>query len=266
MDKIFRVAAVQMDCAAYEPERNFATAERLLQNAAARGAVLAVLPELFNTGYRVEDRDRELAHPVPGAVTERMSAIGRTLDMFIAGAVIERDGERLYDTAILVGPDGFVGSYRKNNLWAREVERFARGETLPVHDIGFCRLGLQICYDIGFPEGARILSIQGADIVAYTSAFGMARLYAWDLASRARALENGSYVIACNRCGVEKGETQFAGASRIIGPRGNVLASAGDGEDVIVAEVDFGEMRKQRSALPYLKNLRRDIAASYYRA
>lgn len=266
MNRTFKVAAVQMDCVLYEPERNFAAVERLLGEAAEKGAVLAVVPELFDTAYRVEDRDGELAHVIPGAVTERMSDIGRRLKMHIVGAVIERDGDRLYDTAVLVGPDGFVGAYRKGNLWGGETDRFVRGETYHVYDIGFCKLGLQICYDIGFPEGARILAFQGADVVAYSSAFGMARLYSWDLASRARALENGNYVIACNRWGIEKGETQFAGASRIVGPKGNILASARDGEDVIVAEIDLDEIQNQRSALPYLKDLRRDIVAGYYRA
>ena len=105
------------------------------------------------------------------------------------------------------------------------------------------------------PEGARKLAQAGAQIIVYTSAFGRARGYAWDLASRARALENGVFVLACNRCGQEK-DTSYGGLSRIVAPNTTVLAGAGaDGEAVVMADIDLAEIEAQRQAIPYLKDL-----------
>ncbi|MDR3331831.1 MAG: carbon-nitrogen hydrolase family protein [Synergistaceae bacterium] len=265
MGKIFKVAAAQMDCIPEDVSGNLTAAEGLLRLAAAGGAVLVVLPELFDTGYRVEKRDNELASTIPGPTTDRITAVCRAEKIFATGTLIERSEGKLYDTAFLTGPDGLIGTYRKTALWGGEVDRFEKGNSYPVFDIGICKVGIQICYEIGFPEGARILSLQGADVILYPSAFGAPRLYAWDLASRARALENGCYVIACNRSGSERGDTVFGAHSRIVNPLGDIIASAAEDYEVITAEVDLGEIEKQRTALPYLSDLRRDLAADYYR-
>jgi predicted amidohydrolase len=259
----FKVAAIQMDCVPFDVTANLGTAERLIEVAADRGAVLAVLPELFDTGYRVEERDNELASTIPGPTTDTIADICDKRGIFVAGTQIERVGDKIYDTAFLVGPKGLVGIYRKIALWGAEVDRFERGDQYGVFNIGFCKVGLQICYEIGFPEGARILALRGAEVIIYPSAFGALRHYAWDLASRSRALENGLYVIACNRSGCEKGDTQFAADSRITNPKGEILAYASKDYDVITADVNLNEITKQREAIPYLRDLNRDLAASY---
>lgn len=272
MSNIFKVAAVQMDCVLADVQANLQTAEKLIRQAAAEGAQLVVVPELFATGYRVEEQDGELAEPIPGKTTAWMTKLCQELRIYLVGAIIEKalqDGaEQLFDTAVLVGPDGVLGSYRKACLWAAENQRFSKGAAQydAVFDIGSCKIGLQICYEIGFPEPARIMALNGADIVVYTAAFGQARLYAWDLASRARALENGFYVIAANRFGVEKGETVFAGASRIVGTQGNILAAAEDNKpnQIVVAELDLDKVEEQRQAIPYLQDLRRREIGAFY--
>ncbi len=102
---------------------------------------------------------------------------------------------------------------------------------------------------------ARIQVQKGADILVYTSAFGRARDYVWDIASRSRALENGAFVVACNRCGQEK-DTAFGGLSRIVAPDGTILADCGpDGDMVVCAELDLGEVRRMREAIPYLRDM-----------
>ncbi|GHV28667.1 amidohydrolase [Synergistales bacterium] len=265
MAESFKVAAIQMDCALFDMTINLNKAEELIGTAANKGALLAVLPELFNTGYGVEEYDMELANTIPGPTTNQIADICKKRGIFVTGTQIERAGDKLYDTAFLVGPEGLVGIYRKIALWGGEADRFERGDQYRVFDIGFCRIGLQICYEIGFPEGARILALQGADVIAYPSAFGALRHYAWDIASRARALENGLYVIACNRSGSEKGGTVFAADSRIVDPKGGVLASAAKNYDVIIAEVDPDKISEQREAIPYLRDLNRDLAANYLR-
>ena len=259
----FKVAAVQMDCIPGDVAGNLALAERLAGEAARQGARLVVLPELFSTGYRVEEDDARLAETIPGPTIQRMTALCRAHNIHIAAALIEETAQGYYDTAFVTGPGGLLGTYRKNALWGAENGRFLPGDpAFPVFDIGCCKIGLQICYEIGFPEGARLLALQGADVIVYPAAFGKARSYAWELASRARALENGCYVIACNRWGIEKSETVFAGKSRIVDARGGLLASAAEeGDEVIAATLDLAQMHAQREAIPYLKDVHKFLPA-----
>ncbi len=198
MEGMISAAAVQMNCVLGNKQKNIEMASSLVLKASEQGAKLVVLPELFNTGYRVEERDLELSEKIPGETTEWMKKISRTNNLFIVGAILERSDQKgiVYDTAVVVGPMGILGTYRKIHLWDQENLRFTKGQEFPVIDLGFARLGVQICYEIGFPEGVRILSLKGADIVAFPSAFAQERLYAWDIATRSRALENGIYVVA----------------------------------------------------------------------
>lgn len=148
-----------------------------------------------------------------------------------------------------------MDKYRKIHLWGTEPERFARGAALPVFKLPFATIGLQICYEIGFPEPARVLTQAGAEIIVYTSAFGKARSYAWDIASRSRALENGVYVLACNRIGAEE-DAVFGGLSRVVAPNGDIVAgTSADAECVISAVIDLDAIAEQRRAIPYLRDL-----------
>jgi predicted amidohydrolase len=251
------VAAIQMNCIPADLGANLRKAKSLIDAAVERGAQLIVLPELFNTGYRVEEKDVELAESIPGTTTEWMKQLAQECNVYITGAILETGESNglVYDTAVLVGPEGVMGRYRKTHLWDTENTRFAKGDEFPVFETPWGKIGLQICYEVGFPEGARIMTLKGANIIVYPSAFGSARLYAWDLATRARALENGAYVIAANRTGTEKEVTTFGGHSRIIGPCGNVLEEAKQDDDVIVAEIDLQKVIDQRRTIPYLRDL-----------
>ncbi len=225
------------------------------------GARLIVLPELFSTGYRTEEMDDQLAQSIPGQTSKWMQKLCENHDIVLVASILEsgRAHGLIYDTALAVDANGVLGIYRKIHLWDMENLRFAKGQEFTNVNLGFARLGMQICYEVGFPEGARILTLKGADILAYPSAFGNARLYAWDVATRARALENGVYLIAANRSGKEKGETVFAGHSRIINPKGEVMAEATLENEVLVADIDLGFVARQRRELPYLRDLNRTL-------
>jgi len=255
-----------MDCMLGDKEANLAKANGLIQEAVDHGAKLIILPELFNTGYRVEDRDQQLAETIPGETTTWLEQICKQHQVYIVGCILEKCKVNgiIYDTAFVIGPDGYIGSYRKTHLWDKENVRFTKGLNLPVFDLGFVCLGIQICYEIGFPECTRSLTLQGADIIAYPSAFGKERYYAWDLASRSRALENGVYVIACNRTGLEKGETEFGGKSRIVDPSGKVLIEASLTDEVILSEIDLDLVAVQRKKIPYLRDLNRHLMQEVY--
>ncbi|MFP3918045.1 carbon-nitrogen hydrolase family protein [Lysinibacillus telephonicus] len=263
---IFKVAAIQMNCVLGNKEENLNKAYSLITNAAKKQAKLIVLPELFSTGYRVEEKDLELAERFPGDTIDWMKNIAKELDIILVSCITEEsivDGV-LYDTAVIVDKSGLQCSYRKIYLWDQENVRFAQGQNYQTYSIENLNIGLQICYEVGFPEGARILTLQGANLLIYPSAFGNARLYAWDIATRARALENGCFVIAANRIGTEKDETTFGGHSRIIDPTGKILAEALDDEEIIIAEIDLSLVKEQRRTIPYLRDLNIPLVISEF--
>ena len=191
MDNQVTVSVVQMNCIRGEKQRNLARAEKFIDEAARRGSRLVVLPELFSTGYRVEWDDEKLAETIPGPVTDWMRILAKKHSLYLAGAIIEKDDEtgQLYDTAVLVGPEGIEGKHRKMHLWSGEEKRFGNGTELQTVTLPFATVGMLICYEIGFPEQSRVLTEKGADIILFPSAFGKARAHVWDVASRARALE-----------------------------------------------------------------------------
>ena len=262
-----RVAAVQMDCRLGQKEHNLEKAYRLIRQAANQRASFVVVPELFNTGYRVEEEDVALAETIPGKTTDWMVETAKECNIVLVGCLLEQGESRglVYDTSVIVTPQGINGKYRKTSLWDQENVRFTKGDAFPVFDLGWAKIGMQICYEIGFPEGARILGLKGADILVYPSAFGKPRLYAWDLATRSRALENGCFLIAANRTGTEKGETTFAGHSRITNPKGEVLSEATKDDDVIVAEIDLRQVAEQRRKIPYLRDLNKKLVAEQFK-
>jgi predicted amidohydrolase len=264
---MLNVASIQMKCHLGDKEKNLEKASLLIKKASAKGAKMIVLPELFNTGYRVEENDVELAETIPGPTTDYLGRLASELDVYLAAAILESGVSKgvVYDTAVLVGPNGLIGSYRKIHLWDFENRRFTKGEDYPVFYTRYGKVGLQICYEVGYPEGARILTLKGADILLYPSAFGKARYYAWDIATRSRALENGVFVIASNRSGTEKGETQFGGISRIVTPKGTVLKEAIEEDDIIVSEIDLNDVVRQRREIPYLRDFEKGIIAEEYK-
>jgi predicted amidohydrolase len=255
-----KVASIQFDTLLGSVPENLDKAERLIHNGLTSGAQLIVLPELFNTGYRLDDQYEQYAESIPGPSVERISAVAQKEKVYLVGCIAEKDPStgNIFDTAFLTGPDGFIGAYRKIHLWGQEPEFFHTGPAFPVFPTPWCKIGLLICYDVGFPEAARCLALAGAEMILLPSAFGMPRLYAWDLATRSRALENGCYLVAANRIGREK-DSEFCGHSRVVDPQGNVIVDATLQESVIVADVDISEVHQQRERIPYLRDRRPDL-------
>lgn len=256
----YKAAAIQMVCELGNKGANIAKALSMIDEAIRQQAKLIVLPELFSTGYKVEKRDLQLSEEIPGETIDKLLKVANLERIYIAGAILEA-GETLgvvYDTAFLVGPDGLIGKYRKIYLWDKENIRFARGKEYPVFHTPLGNIGLQICYEIGFPEGARFLTLKGANILLYPSAFGAPRKYVWEIAGRSRALENGCYVIASNRSGREQ-EIEFCGNSRIISPKGEVMVNAVDLDEVIICEIDLSMVKVQRNTIPYLRDLKQNL-------
>ncbi|MEH7125842.1 carbon-nitrogen hydrolase family protein [Bacillus sp. JJ1773] len=252
----YKVGVVQMSCVLGDKAANMEKVMLYIKQAIDQGAKLIVLPELFSTGYCVEDLDIKLAETLNGETISKLLNVSQENDIYIAGAIIEKGNEHgmLFDTAFLVGPEGLVGHHRKIHLWNGEKDRFLKGDDYSVFQTKLGSIGLQVCYEIGFPEGARIQALKGADLVLYPSAFGLPRLYAWEIASRARALENGIFIIAANRAGRDK-NVVFAAHSKIISPNGSVVVTAGEEEGIIVGEVNLDYVAQQRKEIPYLDDI-----------
>ena len=187
----------------------------------------------------------------PARRPRRSSANARGSASTRSRGLLERDGDTLYNAAILVGPDGLIGSYRKTHLPFLGVDRFVTpGDEFKVFDTALGRIGLIICYDLRFPEVTRTLALHGADIVALPTNFPMAAKLQCDVIAPARAAENRIYLLVANRVGKERwGE--FCGWSQIVDPYGTRLAEAGETEEtLLVADVELEKARDKDYVVP----------------
>ncbi|MDG2308488.1 MAG: carbon-nitrogen hydrolase family protein [Candidatus Binatia bacterium] len=264
----FLVGCAQM-CVSDDKNRNLSAAERLVSDAARRGARLVVLPEMFL--WRGPENDiPAAAETLDGPSVARLAALAQSTSVtLVAGSFYERcaSGGLPFNTTVVFGPDGGrLGVYRKIHLFdvsipgrveARESDRMRAGDDVTCVDTPLGRLGLSICYDLRFPELYRRLAGDGATMVCVPSAFTHATGAAhWEVLLRARAIENQIYVIAPNQVGPTKDGPQVWGGSSIIDPWGAVLARASDVETVITAEIDPQHQADVRAGLPCAQHAR----------
>jgi len=232
-------------------------------------ADLMVLPELFATGYQFVSQSEveQLAEPVPdGRTTRRLAQVAKRRRMHIVAGLPEKAGSRCFNSAILVGPSGFIGSYRKTHLFYEETLFFSPGDTgFQVWDIGAARIGVMICFDWYYPEAARSLAIQGADILCHPSNLVLPNC---PDSMPVRCLENRVFAITCNRTGSEarggKDRLTYIGNSEIVTPRGVILHRAPrDQEDLAILDIDPTEARNK--GLNRYNDLLRDRRPSIYK-
>jgi len=248
-----RIGIVQSSPIFGKVEKNLRRMEELIGKGRAD---LWVLPELFATGYQFVSREdlERLAEPVPnGNTTQALIDIAQARCCHIVAGIPEIAGESLYNTAVLVGPSGFLKRYRKVHLFFEEKRWFTSGDRpFPVIDIGIAKVGLMICFDHLFPEAARTLALRKAEIIAHPANLVMP-IYA-QLTMRVRALENGVFTATANRVGVEARAAQtlhFTGESQVISPRGEILARLSpDQEETKIIEIDPAKAR-DKTLNPY---------------
>jgi predicted amidohydrolase len=260
------LAAVQMACSA-DRDDNLRRAATLISESVDQGAGLVVLPELFASLGRGSAM-RASAEPIDGpTMAWAAEQATRHRVWLAAGSLVERDGDRLYNTAPLLSPEGgVVATYRKIHLFDVEVEGagthesevFTAGDEIATANDGHAVVGLTTCYDLRFPELFRILALRGVQVVTMPSAFTAATGIAhWEPLIRSRAIENQVFVVAPDQCGTSPDGIARHGHSMIVDPWGRVLADGGaDAETVVVAEADLGEIDRVRSAIPSLANRR----------
>ena len=291
---MFTIGIVQ-DHAAADVQGNVTRAERLVREAARRGAQIICLKELFNAPYfcKSQQPDRfDLAEPIPGPTTDRMQAVARELACVIIVPMFERQAAGIYrNSAAVIDADGsLLGVYRKMHIpddpLFHEKYYFTPGDPHPddhgdqgadaggfrVWKTRYATIGVLICWDQWYPEAARITSLMGAEVLFYPTAigwhpaekteWGLAQVDAWRTIQRAHAIANGVYVATPNRIGHEdepgtNGIT-FFGRSFIADPFGRYVAEAGEGEQILVAQCDPALIETVRRNWPFLRDRRVD--------
>lgn len=244
-----KIAGVQIDITLKENDRNLQKMIDRLRETSAAGAKLIVFPECSLCGYCFENtaEAQPYAETIPGPATERLRQTCAELGCYTVFGLLERDGERLFNAAALVGPAGVIGSYRKVHLPYLGIDMHTTYGDRPfaVHHAGDLRIGMNICYDASFPEAARSLALLGADLVALPTNWPPGSECTAASIVNARALENAVYFIAVNRVGTERG-FEFIGMSRIADPSGQTIAAAtGTGEEILYAEIDPAKSRRK---------------------
>ena len=260
-----RVAAVQFE-AGPDVEENVERMVGRVRDAAERGADLVVLPEIWNVGYFAFDRYEAGAEPVDGPTMTRLRGLADDLDVYLhTGSVVERDGDGdgsdLYNTSVLVGPDGtLLDTYRKVHLFgygSEEQERLTPGERVVTIETDVATFGLSTCYDLRYPLMYRMMVDEGVDVFLVASAWPNARLEHWQLLTRTRALESQAFLVAANLAGTNGG-VELAGQSVVGDPWGVPVANAGRGERTAFADVDLDEVGEAREEFPSLADRRID--------
>jgi len=236
-------------------EANLETVKGAAGEAVSAGASLLLLPELWSSGP-LKDRGEAMEHAckTPWLLSE-LNSICEKNKIFIAGGLTEEaDGGRIFNTLFVSGPDGYLGRYRKINLFPlmNEGNIFDPGEH-PVDlwmDMGDKSVGVGclICFDLRFPELSRTLAFRGVDILLVSALWPMARKRHFETLLMARAMENQCFVLASNACG-QIDNTGFAGASAVVAPDGKFLGKAGEGKELLVCQIDLEDKRRAREGL-----------------
>jgi predicted amidohydrolase len=256
------VSAVQMDVVLEDRAATLAKMATWADEAATKQADVVLFPELvLSAGYSLGDRLHDVAEPIPGPSTMAIGEKARQHGMYIVAGIAERaDTGAVYNTAVIVGRDGeLVASYRKTHIFPLTESFFALGSDLTVFKLDFGRVAIPICYDLEFPEPARVLCLKGAELLLTmaahwvgTGSVGTPENFITTIYA-ARALENRVPVVFANRVGFDPGlNDRFIGLSRIVDADGISLATIPDDrEGIIVATLDLEEQRKKRLSYNY---------------
>jgi agmatine deiminase len=276
-DDHITIALIQMAMGT-DQGKNLKSAEQKIRKAAARGAEIVCLPELFHTRYfprYIRSDPTGVAQSIPGEITRDFCAIAREYGLVLIVPLFEKaSGCRFYNTAVVIDADGRLHTpYHKVHIpddpGFFEKGYFYPGDGFSVHNTRFGRIGVLICYDQWFPEAARAVALQGADIIFYPTAIGQPKgdlpvegtwQEAWEIIQRSHAIANSVHIAAVNRVGTE-GTIDFFGGSFICDAFGNVLARAGTSEEIVLSEADFSMNERVRDSWGFFRNRRPDTYA-----
>ena len=262
----FKIALAHISCQRADKTTNIKKMKAYAEKAKKEDAELVIFPELSLTDYLVRDLIYELAEPIPGPSVEKMTEIAKQNKIYIVFGMPEMSKKAesvIYNTAVLVGPEGYIGKYRKMHLPTHSVfeekRYFRQGYETPVFETQIGRIGLMICYDVFFPEVSRALKLNGAQLIVCISASPAVRRKFFEILTAARAIENNVFLAYVNLVGIEDG-LQFWGGSRIISPSGSIITKAKyDEEDFVVGEIDIKDVRHVAAFVPTIRDLRPEL-------
>jgi predicted amidohydrolase len=220
------------------------------------GVNFICFPEYFLTGSSFEDCDL-LGESIPGSALDRLCAISEEYGMHIVASLLEKDGNNFYNTAVLVGSGGeLIGKTHKTHLFLDEKDHITPGGESIVFDTKYAKVGLMVCYDMVFPEVARKLALEGAQIIFTPANWPNPFLHQWNIAAAARALDNQIWIVAANRVGSDKKFTYF-GRSRIINPYGQTIIECKENEEIITADIDHKTGEEFKNTVNFIKDLKK---------
>lgn len=253
MARTIKAASVQFNITLGEIEPNLEQVRGALADLAAEGVQLAVLPEMWATGFAYKDLNRLAART--GEIVEEIAALSAQYSMVIVGSLPEPHEDKVYNTAFVLDKGELKGKYRKIHLFSlmQEDRSFDGGDSWLLAETSVGKVGVFICYDLRFPELARRLAVEGAEILVVPGEWPKPRQEHWRTLLRARAIENQLFVVATNCCGIS-GRLDFFGMSMIIDPKGELLAEAGCEPQNITALLDFDAMAAWRQQIPCFKD------------
>lgn len=266
MPKKVNVALAQISCKVGDKKHNMNVIKKNVKQAKRRGADLVIFPELSLTGYITRDTTYELAEAIPGPSTRLLEEVTKKEKIYLVFGMLERSDKAhavLYNTAVLLGPKGFIGKYRKMHLPTHSVfeeKRYFRlGYQAPVFETDIGKLGIIICYDVFFPETSRLLRLKGTQFIICISASPAVRRRFFEALTVARAIENTAFLAYVNLVGIEDG-LQFWGGSRLIAPNGSIITQAKyDEEDLALGSIDYADLERVEAFVPTLRDLRPEL-------
>ncbi len=218
-----------------------------------------VLPELFDAGYAYEMYDVLAEEAGHGVTFKSLQRAAIDYNSYVIAGYLEKYNEKFYDSVMVLNRKGeLIANYRKTHLFRSEKEHFSSGNKLSLIETNLGKIGVAICYELRFPEVARLLTLEGAKIIFYPAAWPIPRVEHWKILGAARAIENQVFVVLANRVG-SGSLYQYFGESMIIDPWGDVLAGAGEFEQVIFAKIDLSLVEKAREKITSLKDRRADL-------
>ena len=258
MKREIKAAAIQFTIRLGDIDANVEHVRGAVARAAGKGCQLAVLPEMWSCGFDYKNLP-ELAKRTP-EVVEEMGRLSAEHGMVLVGSLPEPDGEKVCNTAYVLDRGQLAGKYRKIHLFSlmNEDRSFTGGDSWLVTDTSAGRIGVFICYDLRFPELARRLALEGAEILVVPGEWPKPREEHWRALLKARAIENQLFVVAANCCGVV-GKLDFFGSSLIIGPKGEFLAEGGYESCELVAPLDFAALENWREQIPCFRDRKPEI-------
>lgn len=266
-----KVALAQINTVLGNKDKNLSHIRSLCQTASHNKANFICFPEMATTGYTPDLLGKKLwsLSEKRGDETDLLfSQLANGLNLIIICGFVERGNRigQIYDSAgiWMPGYNSYQHVHRKIHLWGDEKKWFSEGNHCKVIDTPFCRIGVMICYDIGFPEIARIFAINNVDILFVPAAWPEYAVNVWNINCAARALENGIHLVAVNHWGKE-GDNQLFGGSQIVSPNGEQVVRASENqEDLVFGYVDFSLQAETRLIVPYLKDMKTNFYKKYY--